>query len=125
MCREFRLTTAVYNPLAGGLLTGKHRVASPLAGTRFDGNQVYRDRYWHEVNFAAVTELAQYCVRRGRHPRRFGDALAPAPFAVRLRDSRRIAVWNNSRRTSTPANGGSCPPKRPPPATACGSNCTA
>jgi aryl-alcohol dehydrogenase-like predicted oxidoreductase len=58
MCREFGVATVVYNPLAGGLLTGKQQPAAPLPGTRFDKNQAYLDRYWHEANFSAVQELA-------------------------------------------------------------------
>jgi aryl-alcohol dehydrogenase-like predicted oxidoreductase len=47
-----------YNPLAGGLLTGKHsREAGPKSGTRFDGNKQYQDRYWYGDDFAAVEEL--------------------------------------------------------------------
>ncbi|HWA87881.1 MAG TPA: aldo/keto reductase [Opitutus sp.] len=58
MCREFGVATIVYNPLAGGLLTGKQQFAAPLPGTRFDNNQAYLDRYWHEANFEAVQALA-------------------------------------------------------------------
>jgi aryl-alcohol dehydrogenase-like predicted oxidoreductase len=58
MCREFGVATVVYNPLAGGLLTGKQQFAAPLPGTRFDQNQAYLDRYWHEANFEAVQALA-------------------------------------------------------------------
>lgn len=58
MCREFGLATVVYNPLAGGLLTGKQTAAAPLPGTRFDKNQAYLDRYWHDANFSAVQELS-------------------------------------------------------------------
>jgi len=56
----------VYNPLAGGLLTGKHAHQAPLPGTRFDGNQGYLDRYWHEANFEAVAELAKIAREAGR-----------------------------------------------------------
>ena len=56
-CKEFGIATVVYNPLAGGLLTNKQKSAKPLAGTRFDRMPVYRDRYWHDVNFEAVEEL--------------------------------------------------------------------
>jgi aryl-alcohol dehydrogenase-like predicted oxidoreductase len=59
MCREFQLTTVAYNPLAGGLLTGKHTAEAAIPGTRFDGNAAYRNRYWHGANFAAVAALAE------------------------------------------------------------------
>jgi aryl-alcohol dehydrogenase-like predicted oxidoreductase len=46
-----------YNPLAGGLLTGKHQPTSqPRAGTRFSGPQ-YRERYWNPQQFVAVERL--------------------------------------------------------------------
>jgi aryl-alcohol dehydrogenase-like predicted oxidoreductase len=57
-CRRFGVAVVPYNPLAGGLLTGKHRrEGGPMQGTRFDGNQLYQDRYWHDDDFAAVEEL--------------------------------------------------------------------
>lgn len=67
MCREFGLAVVAYNPLAGGLLTGKHRPdASTLTGTRFDRMPFYRDRYWHAANFAAVQELNNLADTAGR-----------------------------------------------------------
>jgi 1-deoxyxylulose-5-phosphate synthase len=59
MCKHFGISTCVYNPLAGGLLTGKQRLEAPQAGTRFDNNQMYLDRFWHPAYFAAVEELRQ------------------------------------------------------------------
>ena len=57
-CKSFEVGVIPYNPLAGGLLTGKQRTAAgPMAGTRFDKNQMYLDRYWHADFFAAVAEL--------------------------------------------------------------------
>lgn len=50
----------VYNPLAGGLLTGKHRGAErPDGATRFGQRQMYRDRYWNEAQHAAVERLGR------------------------------------------------------------------
>jgi aryl-alcohol dehydrogenase-like predicted oxidoreductase len=66
MCREFGIGTVVYNPLAGGMLTGKQSFEAPLAGTRFDKNQVYLDRYWHQQNFAALQELSTVARNAGR-----------------------------------------------------------
>ena len=47
-----------YNPLAGGLLTGKHdRQAPPEAGTRFplgNAGATYQERYWHEREFETI-----------------------------------------------------------------------
>jgi aryl-alcohol dehydrogenase-like predicted oxidoreductase len=66
MCREFGVSTVVYNPLAGGLLTGKQKREAPLPGTRFDKNQMYLDRYWHDADFAAVEKLRAIAERAGR-----------------------------------------------------------
>lgn len=57
MCREFGLAIVPYNPLAGGLLTGKHQSNEPLADSRFVRMPIYRDRYWHPANFEAVQKL--------------------------------------------------------------------
>jgi aryl-alcohol dehydrogenase-like predicted oxidoreductase len=64
--KEFGVSTVVYNPLAGGLLTGKHRSDAPETGTRFDGNQTYLDRYWNQVNLEAVTKLSTIAAEAGR-----------------------------------------------------------
>ncbi|MGI4896471.1 MAG: aldo/keto reductase [Janthinobacterium lividum] len=55
----------VYNPLAGGLLTGKHRLDSaPADGSRFTG-AAYRDRYWNDQQFAAVDALTAIADQAG------------------------------------------------------------
>lgn len=66
-CKKFGVAVVPYNPLAGGLLTGKHAQSrKPLAGTRFDGNPMYLDRYWHEDDFAAVEELQEIARQAGK-----------------------------------------------------------
>ena len=66
MCRRFEVATVIYNPLAGGLLTGKHQPERPIPGTRCDANQLYLDRYWHPAYFAAVDELKAIAAGAGR-----------------------------------------------------------
>jgi aryl-alcohol dehydrogenase-like predicted oxidoreductase len=66
MCRRFGVSTIVYNPLAGGLLTGKHQRQAPLLGSRFDKNKLYLDRYWHAADFDAVEELRAIAAKAGR-----------------------------------------------------------
>ena len=57
-CMEYQIAVIPYNPLAGGILTGKHESAAPpTSGTRFDGNKMYLDRYWHSDYFQAVREV--------------------------------------------------------------------
>jgi aryl-alcohol dehydrogenase-like predicted oxidoreductase len=50
-----------YNPLAGGLLTGKYKPgAKPEENTRFTlgtAGGMYQDRYWNERSFNTVTQL--------------------------------------------------------------------
>lgn len=65
-CRELGVSTFVYNPLAGGLLTGKQSAERPLPGTRFDANQMYLDRYWNSANFEAVERLKAVAADAGR-----------------------------------------------------------
>jgi aryl-alcohol dehydrogenase-like predicted oxidoreductase len=54
------LLTMVYNPLGGGLLTGKHSLTSAGTGRFGDSRlaEMYRDRYWTPELFAAVQQLA-------------------------------------------------------------------
>ncbi len=66
-CKHFEIGVIPYNPLAGGLLTGKHsREGGPTPGTRFDENKMYQDRYWHADYFAAVEELAGIAREAGK-----------------------------------------------------------
>ncbi|TDE34881.1 aldo/keto reductase [Nonomuraea mesophila] len=54
------LRTMVYNPLGGGLLTGRHRFGqAPEAGRFGDSRlaEMYRRRYWNAGLFEAVEEL--------------------------------------------------------------------
>lgn len=53
--------TMVYNPLGGGLLTGRHRYDQRPDDGRFATSvvaQMYRKRYWDSRLFAAVDELS-------------------------------------------------------------------
>jgi aryl-alcohol dehydrogenase-like predicted oxidoreductase len=65
-CQAMGIATVAYNPLAGGLLTGKHNGETPLPGTRFAQSEAYRNRYWHAANFEAVRELSVLAAQSGR-----------------------------------------------------------
>jgi aryl-alcohol dehydrogenase-like predicted oxidoreductase len=60
-CGEEGIGVIPYNPIAGGLLSGKHvRSAPPPEGSRFTlgtAAQNYQDRYWHEREFDTVEVL--------------------------------------------------------------------
>jgi aryl-alcohol dehydrogenase-like predicted oxidoreductase len=66
MCKQFGISTIVYNPLAGGLLTGKHQQEKITPNTRFDNNKLYQDRYWHEQYFQSVEQLRKIAGDAGR-----------------------------------------------------------
>jgi aryl-alcohol dehydrogenase-like predicted oxidoreductase len=56
--RHDRLHTTVYNPLAGGLLTGRYRPGDAIArGSRFDRNRLYQGRYWSEPMLTLAAEF--------------------------------------------------------------------
>jgi 1-deoxyxylulose-5-phosphate synthase len=61
LCEDEGLAVIPYNPLAGGLLTGKHKPsASPPDGSRFTlgtAGKMYTERYWHDREFDTVTKL--------------------------------------------------------------------
>jgi len=63
LCRAEGLGVLVYNPLAGGFLSGKHKAdEKPEEGTRFTlgtAAGIYRHRYWQEAQFRAVERLAK------------------------------------------------------------------
>jgi len=69
MCREEGVGVIPYNPLAGGLLSGKHRKdGGPTAGTRFtlaNAARRYQDRYWHDREFATVEALRPLAAEAG------------------------------------------------------------
>ena len=61
LCAEEGIGVIPYNPIAGGLLSGKHnREAGPEEGSRFTlgtAAERYQDRYWHEGMFETVEQL--------------------------------------------------------------------
>jgi aryl-alcohol dehydrogenase-like predicted oxidoreductase len=59
------LATTVYNPLAGGILSGKHTMGASQKGTRFDGNRLYQGRYWNDTTFERVAALAEVAREEG------------------------------------------------------------
>lgn len=60
--RSYGIKFYAYNPLAGGLLTGKHPGFSETAEAgRFKLQQTYRDRYWDELYFQAVAKVVKAC----------------------------------------------------------------
>ncbi|MEU0478952.1 aldo/keto reductase [Streptosporangium sp. NPDC006013] len=66
--RASGLTTMVYNPLGGGLLTGRHTFEQDPAAGRFGDSKLapmYRERYWSPALFEAVTALGGIAEQAG------------------------------------------------------------
>ena len=67
-CGEEGVGVIPYNPIAGGLLSGKYSgSAAPSAGRFTLGNAggMYQDRYWHDREFGTVEELRKLADEAG------------------------------------------------------------
>lgn len=89
LCSSEGIGVCVYNPLAAGILTGKHDPNKPPAeGGRFTIEKLgknYYNRYWNEVNFKTVELLRKIASEHGRSLAQFSLAW----------------VFNNERVTAT------------------------
>ncbi|GHV35878.1 NADP-dependent oxidoreductase [Spirochaetia bacterium] len=56
---------AVYNPIAGGFLTGKYKSRTLPENTRLVNNKTYKDRYWSEDNFKALEKFEAIAQKNG------------------------------------------------------------
>ena len=62
------LVTMVYNPLGGGLLTGRHSFDADPAEGRFGDSRLaamYKERYWNTAVFDAIAQLAALADKAG------------------------------------------------------------
>lgn len=70
LCREHSVGVIVYNPLAGGMLTGRYRKDRTLdAHQRFGlerSGELYRRRYWNQAIFEVVENLGSFFDRRNK-----------------------------------------------------------
>ncbi len=86
LCQEEGLAVITYNPLAGGLLTGKHkRDAPPLAGSRFTlgtAGKRYAERYMQAREFDTVNAFVQLAADHGIDPATLAIAWVLAHPAV-------------------------------------------
>jgi len=85
-CAEEGLAVIPYNPLAGGLLTGKHRrAAPPPEGTRFTlgaAAKTYTERYWQEREFDTVDAFVKLAKESGLEPATLAVAWVLASPAI-------------------------------------------
>src|SRR5258708_16424234 len=70
LATDEHLAVIPYNPLAGGLLTGKHKHDAAPAEGRFTAmvgkaGSMYQQRYWHEREFETIEKLKQIVAATG------------------------------------------------------------
>ena len=68
LCRDEGIGVIPYNPLAGGMLTGKHAKGPAPEGSRFtlgNAGARYQERYWHDREFDSVEALKGVAAEAG------------------------------------------------------------
>ncbi len=73
LCRQHGVGVIAYNPLAGGMLTGRYRDRAASSeveqGSRFaltGASALYRQRYWNDAVFETVKSLGDFVSGRGK-----------------------------------------------------------
>ncbi|KAJ5247581.1 hypothetical protein N7468_002564 [Penicillium chermesinum] len=68
-CRRYGLDIVIYNPLAGGLLSGKYKTSDVPAEGRFGANSTtgenYRGRYFRDSTFEALSIIEPAVAKHG------------------------------------------------------------
>ena len=59
MLDRFELGLTTFNPLAGGMLTGKYAKGAMPVGSRFEDNPGYKARYYNQKNLDAAARLEE------------------------------------------------------------------
>jgi aryl-alcohol dehydrogenase-like predicted oxidoreductase len=69
VCANEGLGVIPYNPLAGGVLTGKYKRGEPLPeDTRLSDSEMYRERYYTETTFNIVEAFVEAAATHGVTP---------------------------------------------------------
>ena len=110
LCAEEGIGVIPYNPIAGGLLTGKHRRAARRPRARASRSaraaRPYQDRYWHDRMFDTVDALRPLADEAGMSlahaGRRVGAREPGHHLADHRREPARAARRQPSRRSTTP-----------------------
>jgi aryl-alcohol dehydrogenase-like predicted oxidoreductase len=69
LCQAHNVGIIAYNPLAGGMLTGRYRATKEVNATRFGlerAGEMYRKRYWNDAVFETVDTLGNFFDNRGK-----------------------------------------------------------
>jgi len=78
--RKNKISFIAFNPLAAGLLTGKHRQGGEVIAGRFRDNPNYLPRFYTDANFAALEDIRSACDEHGL-------CMVPATYSWLLRHS--------------------------------------
>lgn len=65
LLRKHHCSFVAYNPLAAGLLAGKHKKVDQVAEGRFKDNPNYLPRFYTEANFEAIEVIREACENEG------------------------------------------------------------
>lgn len=69
LCADQGIGVIPFNPIAGGLLSGKYKRGDPPPrDTRFGLMDMYMKRYWYETNFDAVEKVVDVANDNGKTP---------------------------------------------------------
>ncbi|ADK14770.1 MULTISPECIES: aldo/keto reductase [Clostridium] len=63
--KQNKVGLVIYNPIAGGLLSGKHSKDHPVENSRFSDLGGYYQRYWNDDSFQAMEKLTQIAQSHG------------------------------------------------------------
>ena len=99
MCAEEGLGVIVYNPLAGGVLTGKYeRAQAPVKGTRLGDTEAYRGRYYTNRALDTVDSFCAAARERGVTPAQLALAwvLAEPRVTCPIIGARNLAQLNDT-----------------------------
>lgn len=73
LCQDQGMGIMTYNPLAGGILTGRYKPGQGVeSGSRFglggihSAGRMYQERYWNETVFQVVENYKNWCVEQER-----------------------------------------------------------
>ena len=65
LLKSHKCSFVAYNPLAAGLLVGKHKKGTEVSKGRFKNNQNYLPRFYTDSNFEAVSCIEEACQGAG------------------------------------------------------------
>jgi aryl-alcohol dehydrogenase-like predicted oxidoreductase len=68
MAQAEKLGVITYNPLGGGLLSGKYGMRNKPGHGRLIDNTIYVKRYGDPVNFEIAENFSRHAKERGTHP---------------------------------------------------------